>query len=60
MQEETGLQSATDGEFRRTEWHTDFIKRLGGIREADTATTSPPSAGLTPQTPPSLPAPRPC
>jgi 5-methyltetrahydropteroyltriglutamate--homocysteine methyltransferase len=32
MQEETGLQSATDGEFRRAEWHTDFIARLGGIR----------------------------
>jgi 5-methyltetrahydropteroyltriglutamate--homocysteine methyltransferase len=33
MQEALGLQSATDGEFRRTEWHTDFINRLGGIRE---------------------------
>jgi 5-methyltetrahydropteroyltriglutamate--homocysteine methyltransferase len=32
MQEEIGLQSATDGEFRRAEWHTDFIGRLGGIR----------------------------
>jgi 5-methyltetrahydropteroyltriglutamate--homocysteine methyltransferase len=31
LQEETGLQSATDGEFRRAEWHTDFIARLGGI-----------------------------
>jgi 5-methyltetrahydropteroyltriglutamate--homocysteine methyltransferase len=34
MQEEAGLQSATDGEFRRAEWHTDFIMRLGGIRYA--------------------------
>ncbi len=33
LQEETGLQSATDGEFRRTEWHTDFVTRLGGVRE---------------------------
>jgi 5-methyltetrahydropteroyltriglutamate--homocysteine methyltransferase len=41
MQEETGLQSATDGEFRRAEWHTDFIKRLGGIREAATANSVP-------------------
>jgi len=41
MQEETGLQSATDGEFRRAEWHTDFIKRLGGIREAQAANTVP-------------------
>ena len=25
MQEEVGLQSATDGEFRRASWHMDFI-----------------------------------
>jgi 5-methyltetrahydropteroyltriglutamate--homocysteine methyltransferase len=31
MQEEVGLQSATDGEFRRTSWHMDFIYQLGGI-----------------------------
>jgi 5-methyltetrahydropteroyltriglutamate--homocysteine methyltransferase len=37
MQEEAGLQSATDGEFRRAEWHTDFIERLGGIRSGKTA-----------------------
>ena len=24
-QEEVGLQSATDGEFRRASWHMDFI-----------------------------------
>jgi 5-methyltetrahydropteroyltriglutamate--homocysteine methyltransferase len=41
MQEATGLQSATDGEFRRAEWHTDFITRLGGIRSAKTATGVP-------------------
>ena len=35
MQREVGLQSATDGEFRRTSWHMDFIYRLGGIRPAD-------------------------
>ena len=35
MQEEVGLQSATDGEFRRTSWHMDFIYRLGGIRQTD-------------------------
>ena len=33
LQEEVGLQSATDGEFRRNEWHTDFVNRLGGMRE---------------------------
>ena len=28
MQEEVGLQSATDGEFRRATWHMDFIYQL--------------------------------
>jgi 5-methyltetrahydropteroyltriglutamate--homocysteine methyltransferase len=32
MQRHAGLRSATDGEFRRTAWHMDFIYRLGGIR----------------------------
>jgi len=31
MQRDAGLRSATDGEFRRTSWHMDFIYRLGGI-----------------------------
>jgi 5-methyltetrahydropteroyltriglutamate--homocysteine methyltransferase len=31
LQEDVGLQSATDGEFRRTSWHMDFIYRLGGV-----------------------------
>jgi 5-methyltetrahydropteroyltriglutamate--homocysteine methyltransferase len=30
-QEEVGLQSATDGEFRRASWHMDFIYQIGGI-----------------------------
>ena len=30
-QEESGLQSITDGEFRRESWHMDFIYQLGGI-----------------------------
>ncbi|MEV0235272.1 5-methyltetrahydropteroyltriglutamate--homocysteine S-methyltransferase [Nonomuraea sp. NPDC050786] len=33
-QEEIGLQSATDGEFRRASWHMDFIYQLGGIGQA--------------------------
>ena len=32
LQEEVGLQSATDGEFRRSSWHMDFIYALGGVR----------------------------
>jgi 5-methyltetrahydropteroyltriglutamate--homocysteine methyltransferase len=35
QQEEIGLRSATDGEFRRTTWHMDFIDSLGGISHAD-------------------------
>jgi 5-methyltetrahydropteroyltriglutamate--homocysteine methyltransferase len=31
MQEEVGLQSATDGEFRRAAWHMDFIYALDGV-----------------------------
>jgi 5-methyltetrahydropteroyltriglutamate--homocysteine methyltransferase len=34
MQRDVGLQSATDGEFRRASWHMDFIYRLGGIEKA--------------------------
>src|SRR6476469_4918181 len=32
MQEDAGLRTATDGEFRRASWHMDFIYQLGGIR----------------------------
>jgi len=31
MQEEVGLRSAKDGEFRRASWHMDFIYALGGV-----------------------------
>ena len=34
MQEEVGLQSVTDGEFRRASWHMDFIYSLDGISKA--------------------------
>jgi methionine synthase II (cobalamin-independent) len=34
MQEEVGLQSATDGEFRRASWHMDFIYQLDGVNTA--------------------------
>ena len=34
MQEDVGLQSATDGEFRRASWHMDFIYQLGGVNKA--------------------------
>ncbi len=36
-QEDIGLQAATDGEFRRTSWHMDFIYQLKGISRTDEA-----------------------
>ncbi len=35
LQEELGFRAATDGEFRRTSWHMDFIYQLGGIAKSD-------------------------
>jgi 5-methyltetrahydropteroyltriglutamate--homocysteine methyltransferase len=34
LQHDVGLQSATDGEFRRASWHMDFIYQLGGISKS--------------------------
>jgi 5-methyltetrahydropteroyltriglutamate--homocysteine methyltransferase len=34
LQEDVGLKSATDGEFRRASWHMDFIYQLGGISKS--------------------------
>ena len=34
LQAGVGLQSATDGEFRRATWHMDFIYQIGGISKA--------------------------
>src|SRR5262249_47244436 len=31
LQREAGLRSGTDGEFRRTTWHMDFVYQIGGI-----------------------------
>jgi 5-methyltetrahydropteroyltriglutamate--homocysteine methyltransferase len=35
MQRDVGLRSATDGEFRRTSWHMDFIYSLGGVEQVE-------------------------
>src|SRR3954469_328402 len=35
MQGDVGLRTATDGEFRRTSWHMDFIYRIAGISRTD-------------------------
>jgi 5-methyltetrahydropteroyltriglutamate--homocysteine methyltransferase len=34
MQEDVGLRSATDGEFRRASWHMDYLYQIGGITKA--------------------------
>jgi 5-methyltetrahydropteroyltriglutamate--homocysteine methyltransferase len=39
MQEEVGLQLATDGELRRQSWHMDFIYQLGGVGRAPSGQT---------------------
>jgi 5-methyltetrahydropteroyltriglutamate--homocysteine methyltransferase len=31
MQEDIGLQSVTDGEYRRGSWHMDFLYQIGGV-----------------------------
>jgi len=32
MQEDVGMQGITDGEFRRTLWHADFLSQIEGIK----------------------------
>ena len=32
LQEEIGLQGITDGEYRRTIWHADFLRQIEGVR----------------------------
>jgi 5-methyltetrahydropteroyltriglutamate--homocysteine methyltransferase len=40
LQQEVGLQDVTDGEFRRTSWHMDFIYQLGGVSQVTGETIS--------------------
>jgi len=35
LQRDAGLQTATDGELRRTSWHMDFIYQLEGVDRAE-------------------------
>ena len=35
LQRDAGLQTATDGEMRRTSWHMDFIYQLQGVDRTD-------------------------
>lgn len=40
LQQDVGLQSITDGEFRRSYWHLDFIERLAGMGQTGPAMNS--------------------
>src|SRR3984885_12905589 len=31
MQEDIGLRGVTDGEYRRSSWHMDFLYQVGGV-----------------------------
>jgi hypothetical protein len=44
MQEDIGLQSITDGEFRRTYFHIDFLEQLGGVKTEPPVTIKKPDA----------------
>lgn len=42
LQQDCGLQSITDGEFRRTYFHIDFLRKLGGVHAGDPTTVITP------------------
>ena len=46
LQESIGLKSITDGEFRRTYFHIDFLKQLGGVHTDDPVTIERPDGTL--------------
>jgi 5-methyltetrahydropteroyltriglutamate--homocysteine methyltransferase len=35
LQQDVGLQGVTDGEFRRSSWHMDFMYQLGGVHKVE-------------------------
>jgi 5-methyltetrahydropteroyltriglutamate--homocysteine methyltransferase len=43
MQEEIGLQGITDGEYRRTLWHADFLSQFQGIKVVEGLSADSPS-----------------
>ncbi|MES2977049.1 MAG: 5-methyltetrahydropteroyltriglutamate--homocysteine S-methyltransferase [Pseudomonadota bacterium] len=46
FQEEAGLKSITDGEFRRTYFHIDFLEQLGGVKTDIPVTIQKPDGTL--------------
>src|SRR3954468_20163906 len=45
FQEDVGLKSVTDGEFRRTYFHIDFLEQLGGVKTDIPVTVKKPDGG---------------
>lgn len=48
MQEDIGMKGITDGEFRRTLWHADFLRRIEGSRSLKAYCPTRPSIFKTP------------
>jgi 5-methyltetrahydropteroyltriglutamate--homocysteine methyltransferase len=46
FQEDVGLQSITDGEFRRTYFHVDFLAKMGGVKTDIPVTIQKPDGTL--------------
>ena len=53
FQEDVGLKSITDGEFRRTYFHLDFLEQLGGVKVGE-ATLSRDANGVEHLVPPAI------
>lgn len=46
FQEDVGLKTITDGEFRRTYFHIDFLKQIGGVQSDEPRTIEKPDGTL--------------
>lgn len=46
FQEDVGLKTITDGEFRRTYFHVDFLKQIGGVQSDEPFTIEKPDGTL--------------
>jgi 5-methyltetrahydropteroyltriglutamate--homocysteine methyltransferase len=46
FQEDVGLKSITDGEFRRTYFHVDFLEQIGGVKSDIPMTIQKPDGSL--------------
>lgn len=53
FQEDVGLKTITDGEFRRTFFHVDFLKQLGGVQSDEPVAVQKPDGSMA-LSPPSI------